>query len=77
MVRTQIYLTEEERDGLTALAGATGKRQSELIREALDRYIIHHSKTRRKAIVEAAAGLWKQRTDIPDFAAIRKDLDRN
>ena len=32
MVRTQIYLTEEERRGLKALGDSTGKKQAELIR---------------------------------------------
>ena len=36
MVRTQIYLTEEERDGLDAIAKSTDKKQSEIIREAVD-----------------------------------------
>ena len=39
MVRTQIYLTKDERDGLNAVAKSTGKKQSELIREALDRFL--------------------------------------
>jgi len=39
MVRTQIYLTERQRDELTAMAKTTGKKKSELIREAIDRLI--------------------------------------
>ena len=39
MVRTQIYLTEEEKDGLTAVATSTDKKQSEIIREAIDRFL--------------------------------------
>jgi len=36
MVRTQIYLTERQRDELAAIAKIAGKKQSELIREAID-----------------------------------------
>ena len=36
MVRTQIYLTEAERAALKAIARQTGKKQSELIRQAID-----------------------------------------
>ena len=39
MVRTQIYLTQSQRDELKAIARTAGKKQSELIREAIDRLI--------------------------------------
>ena len=76
MVRTQIYLTEEERDGLNAIAKSTGKKQSELIREALDRFLDLSKETRREAILKDAAGLWKDRSDLPDFSAARRSWDR-
>ncbi len=37
MFRTQIYLTEHQCSELAAIAKTTGKKQSELIREAVDR----------------------------------------
>jgi len=39
MVRTQIYLTERQRDDLTAMAKTMGKKQGELIRKDIDRLI--------------------------------------
>ncbi len=39
MLRTQIYLTEEERAALRNLARETGKKQSALIRRAIDAFI--------------------------------------
>jgi len=39
LVRTQIYLTEEERQALKSMAANTGRKQSELIREAIDQMI--------------------------------------
>ena len=47
MVRTQIYLTEGQRAEIAAIASQSGKRQSEVIREAVDRFI--EQKSRRPA----------------------------
>lgn len=76
MVRTQIYLTEQERDGLGTVARSTGRRQSELIREAVDRFLDVTQGTRRAAILKEAAGLWRDRDDLPDFGAARRSWDR-
>ena len=39
MVRTQIYLTDRQRAELAAISKTSGKKQSELIREAVDQLI--------------------------------------
>jgi len=77
MVRTQIYLTKHQRDELAALAKAAGKKQSELIREAINRLIDQESCSRRKAVLREAAGIWKDRSDLPDFKSARSEWDRN
>jgi hypothetical protein len=77
MVRTQIYLTERQRDELAAIAKTAGKKQSELIREAVDRLIDQSGRSRREAVLRAAAGVWKNRRDLPDFQATRAEWDRN
>lgn len=77
MVRTQIYLTERQRDELAAIAKIAGKKQSELIREAVDRLIEQAGRSRREAVLGEAAGMWKDRTDLPDFKATRAEWDRN
>jgi hypothetical protein len=77
MVRTQVYLTEAQHDGLATLAKATGKKQSELIREAVDHVIEKSSRERRMAILKRAAGMWKDRDDIPElFEQLRAEWDR-
>ena len=76
MIRTQVYLSEKERAGLAALANATGKGQSELVREAVDRLIEQRGSERRNAVLDRAAGMWKDRTDLPDFRALRQEWDR-
>jgi metal-responsive CopG/Arc/MetJ family transcriptional regulator len=77
MVRTQIYLTDHQREQLAAIAKTIGKKQSELIREAVDQLIDEKGYTRRKAILHEAAGIWKDRDDLPDFRATRSEWDRN
>jgi len=77
MVRTQIYLTEDQRDELAAIAKTVGKKQSELIREAIDLLIDQAGSSRRELVLREAAGIWKDRKDIPDFKAIRAEWDRN
>ena len=77
MVRTQIYLTDHQREELAAIAKTIGKKQSELIREAVDRLIDEEGYSRRKAILHEAAGIWKDRDDLPDFRATRSEWDRN
>ena len=77
MIRTQVYLTEQERNGLLALAEASGKKQSELIREAVDRFLAKFEETRIQILLENAAGMWKDRDDLPDFNATRRSLDRS
>ena len=77
MVRTQIYLTERQRDELAAIAKIAGKKQSELIREAIDRLIDQAGHSRRETVLSEAAGIWKDRADLPDFKAMRAEWDRN
>ena len=77
MVRTQIYLTERQRDELAAMAKTSGKKQSELIREAVDRFIDQTGHSRRETVLREAAGIWKNRTDLPDFKRTRAEWDRN
>jgi len=76
MVRTQIYLTDAERDALAAVARETGRTQSDLIREAVDRFLEGTRRADRQGVLQRAAGLWADRPDLPDFQALRRELDR-
>lgn len=77
MFRTQVYLTEAERSGVSALAERTGKKQSEIIREAIDRMLESASSKRRDAVLNRAAGMWRDRTDLPDSEEQRQSWDRS
>jgi len=76
MIRTQIYLTDKQRAELAVIAKNMGKKQSEVIREAIDRLIDQTGQDRKKMALRAAAGIWKNRDDLPNFRAIRSEWDR-
>lgn len=76
MERTQIYLTDEEKKAVRAIARRLGTTQSEVIRTAVDRFIDHESTGSRLELLQSGRGLWKHRQDLPDFGALRRELDR-
>jgi hypothetical protein len=76
MVRTQVYLTENQRNELARIAQALGKKQSEIIREGIDLVIERSRRNCRENALREAAGMWKDRTDLPDFEKMRKEWDR-
>jgi hypothetical protein len=77
MIRTQIYLTDRQRAELSAISKALGKKQSELIREAVDHLIDQAGDKRRKIVLKEAAGIWKDRADLPDLRKLRTEWDRH
>lgn len=76
MVRTQIYLTEDERDALGTISDETGRTQSDLIREAVDRFVDEFKGDHRRAWLQKGFGLWRERDDVPDVAALRREWNR-
>lgn len=76
MNRTQIYLTPAESKGVAKVAIATGRKKSEIIREAIDQYLQRIAPQEALSKLRAARGIWKDRTDI-DFRKMREDFDRH
>lgn len=77
MVRTQIYLTEQEKAGLGELAKTTGKNQAELIREAVDHLIESSRENHADVVLNNAAGMWKDREDLATAEELRASWDRS
>lgn len=70
MIRTQIYLEEEKVEALRRLAVQTGRRQSALIRDAVDRLIAEQpSMAEWRAVLDETAGAWVDRDDLDDLVA--------
>jgi hypothetical protein len=77
MLQMQIYLTESQCKELFAIAQAEGKKQSQLISEAIDQLIDKAGFARREAVLRQAVGIWKGRKELPNFKKIRREYDRN
>ncbi len=76
MNRTQIYLSPAQQKALNALAARTGRTQTELILDAIDRSVGERKASGRASVIKRSAGLWKGREDLPDFVAVRRAADR-
>lgn len=76
MIRTQIYLTARQRAELSVIAKNFGKKQSEIIREAIDRFIDQAGNNKKESVLQEASGIWKNRKDLPDLRMLRNDWDR-
>lgn len=61
-LRTQIYLTAEQREQLDEVAGREGKSLAQVIREAIDAYLDHRSDDDIEHAMEKTFG------SVPDFS---------
>ena len=69
VVRTQLYLDDDMHRRLRDLARKQGRTVSELVREALVRTYGKPDVDRLEATLNAIAGLWCDRDDLPDTDA--------
>jgi predicted DNA-binding protein len=69
MVRTQIYLSDEEARALEREARATGRTKSRLIRDAIDRlYLAGSDSTEVLRALRRSAGAWRRRESGAAYA---------
>lgn len=70
-------LSEERETGSTPYqksqksAGTELRTQSELIRKAVDSFLDRAAQEDRDRILRETAGLWTEKTDLPDWRALR------
>jgi predicted transcriptional regulator len=74
MVRTQIYITDEEQKKLRTLSRQSGRKRSELIRNAIDDFIARASAVPKRDALREGRGMWKGRRDA-EFKAIRTETE--
>ena len=75
MIRTQIYLTEQEHAGISRLASSLQKKQSELIRQAIDEFLVRSNPKDKLERIREAQGIWQDREAI-SLEELRSDFDR-
>jgi hypothetical protein len=76
MIETQIDLTEQENKSLQFFASSSGKTLNEFIKEAVIKQLKQFDKDTRRQNLMAAAGIWRDRDDIPDLREMRRSAER-
>lgn len=63
MIRTQIYLTAAEARGVARVAAKSGRKKSQIIREAIDNYLKAALPEDRDRLIKlrSARGIWRGR----------------
>ena len=63
MIRTQVYLTEEEHAARGRMAGRSGRSRSGVIFGALDDFMARQDKAAHLERLRSARGVWAGRTE--------------
>ncbi len=71
-----IDLTESQYQTIQAVSDVNGLDQTELIHQAIIQWIEKQQVKNRRDRLRAARGLWKNRTDLPDFQKLRNEWNR-
>lgn len=69
-------LSEDQIKQLTELSERTGRKVADLVREAIDQFLALHEPLGQRPEFKQARGMWKDRTDLPDFEQLRPEADR-
>jgi len=74
MVRTQIYLSEEQKRTLERLSAERGVSMAELIRDAVDRLLREERSTNFEVALDKSFGIWRDRKDLQNSQRFLRSL---
>ena len=76
MLTAHITLTDTESRIIQDITKSTGKTLDDVLHEAIEQFIARFTSQDRWAVLRQARGMWKDRDDLPDFEAMRREWDR-
>ena len=76
MVTTEITLTDTESRIIQDIGSHTGKTPNAVLHEAIQAFIIRETSPNRRNLLRQARGMWKNREDLPDIEALRREWNR-
>ena len=76
MAIAELNLTAQEQTALETMAQRTGKTPDELVHDAVKQLIAQFQYEDRLSLLRQARGMWKDRTDLPSLADVRREWDR-
>lgn len=71
-----LHLTTQEQTALETMAQCLGKTPDELVHDAVKQLIAQFQSEDRLGLLRQARGMWKDRTDLPSPAELRREWDR-
>ena len=76
MTETPISLTDAECQLLHSMSQRTGKSENDLLQEALELLKVQVDLEKRRALLQEARGMWRDRDDLPDLSELRSEMNR-
>ena len=76
MAIAELHLTEQEQTALATIAQRMGKTPDEVVHDAVKQLIAQFQSEDRLSLLRQARGMWKDRTDLPSLADLRREWDR-
>jgi predicted transcriptional regulator len=76
MVMTTINLTDREHAAIQRIARQMGKTEAEVLQRAVEEYLTHADQDQRRAWMEQAQGMWRDRDDLPELETLRNEFER-